>query len=127
MPAKDDPLLGWLDDPAPGRGARFYRGRGQWQRIPYPELARRAFGAAREFRDAGIRRGDLVMTTARTTPPYLLCWLALASLGAVTVFAEDMTAGRGWIAVVVVMLGRGHPVYSAAACALTKPPRRRPI
>src|SRR5271167_1656165 len=40
---------------------------------------------------------------------------AQLSLGAVTVFAEDMTAGRGWIA---VMLGRGHPVYSAAACAL---------
>jgi simple sugar transport system permease protein len=49
-----------------------------------------------------------------------LCGLAGAqlSLGAVTVFAEDMTAGRGWIAVVAVMLGRGHPIYSAAACAL---------
>jgi simple sugar transport system permease protein len=49
-----------------------------------------------------------------------LCGLAGAqlSLGAVTVFAEDMTAGRGWIAVVAVMLGRSHPVYSAAACAL---------
>ena len=29
-----------------------------------------------------------------------------------------MTAGRGWIAVVAVMLGRSHPLYSAAACAL---------
>ena len=35
-----------------------------------------------------------------------------------SVFAEDMSAGRGWIAVVAVMLGRGHPLYSAAACAL---------
>jgi general nucleoside transport system permease protein len=43
---------------------------------------------------------------------------AQLSLGAVTVFAEDMTAGRGWIAVVAVMLGRGDPLYSAAACAL---------
>lgn len=43
---------------------------------------------------------------------------AQLSLGAVTVFAEDMTAGRGWIAVVAVMLGRGHPLYTAAACAL---------
>jgi crotonobetaine/carnitine-CoA ligase len=34
---------------------------------------------------AGIRRGDLVMMTARNTPPYLICWLALAALGAVTV------------------------------------------
>ena len=49
-----------------------------------------------------------------------LCGLAGAqlSLGAVSVFAEDMTAGRGWIAVVAVMLGRNHPLYSAAACAL---------
>jgi general nucleoside transport system permease protein len=49
-----------------------------------------------------------------------LCGLAGAqlSLGAVTVFAEDMTAGRGWIAVVAVMLGRSHPLYTAAACAL---------
>jgi len=37
------------------------------------------------LRDSGIRRGDLVVLTARTTRPYLLCWLALASLGAVTV------------------------------------------
>jgi crotonobetaine/carnitine-CoA ligase len=34
---------------------------------------------------AGVRRGDLVMMTARNTPPYLICWLALAALGAVTV------------------------------------------
>jgi carnitine-CoA ligase len=33
----------------------------------------------------GVRRGDLVLVTARTTPSYVLCWLALASLGAVTV------------------------------------------
>ena len=33
----------------------------------------------------GVRHGDLVVLTTRTTPPYLLCWLALTSLGAVTV------------------------------------------
>jgi crotonobetaine/carnitine-CoA ligase len=37
------------------------------------------------FRDAGVGRGDLVVVTARTTPAYVLCWLALASVGAVTV------------------------------------------
>ena len=49
-----------------------------------------------------------------------LCGLAGAqlSLGAVTVFAEDMSAGRGWIAVVAVMLGRNNPLYAAAACVL---------
>jgi crotonobetaine/carnitine-CoA ligase len=40
---------------------------------------------AETLRDAGVRRGDLVMMTARNIPPYLICWLALASLGAVTV------------------------------------------
>ena len=37
------------------------------------------------LRAAGVRKGDLVMLTARTTPPYLLCWLALTSLGAIAV------------------------------------------
>ena len=43
---------------------------------------------------------------------------AQLSLGAVSVFAEDMSAGRGWIAVVAVMLGRNNPLYVAAACVL---------
>jgi carnitine-CoA ligase len=37
------------------------------------------------LRAAGVRRGDLVMLTARTTPQYLLCWLALTAMGAVAV------------------------------------------
>jgi len=41
--------------------------------------------AAAALTAAGVRRGDLVMLTARTTPPYLLCWLALTALGAVAV------------------------------------------
>jgi crotonobetaine/carnitine-CoA ligase len=40
---------------------------------------------AERLRDAGAGHGDLVVVTARTTPPYVLCWLALVSLGAVTV------------------------------------------
>lgn len=49
-----------------------------------------------------------------------LCGLAGAqlSLGAVSLFTEDMSAGRGWIAVVAVMLGRNNPLYAAAACVL---------
>jgi simple sugar transport system permease protein len=43
---------------------------------------------------------------------------AQLSLGAVSVFAEDMTAGRGWIAVVAVMLGRNNPLFAALACVL---------
>lgn len=50
----------------------------------------------------------------------LLCGLAGAdlALGTIAQFAENMTAGRGWIAVVAVMLGRSHPLYVALACAL---------
>lgn len=42
----------------------------------------------------------------------LFCGLAGAqlSLGNVTLFVEGMSAGRGWIAVVAIMLGQGHPV-----------------
>ncbi len=49
-----------------------------------------------------------------------LCGLAGAqlSLGTVGIFAEGMSAGRGWIAVVAVMLARDHPVWAALACLL---------
>lgn len=35
--------------------------------------------------ESGVGRGDLVVVTARTTPAYVLCWLALAAMGAVSV------------------------------------------
>lgn len=49
-----------------------------------------------------------------------LCGLAGAqlALGNVTLFAENMTAGRGWIAVVAVLLGRALPVGVLAAAVL---------
>jgi len=49
-----------------------------------------------------------------------LCGIAGAqlSLGQVTLFAENMSSGRGWIAVVAVMLGRAHPVGVFAASLL---------
>jgi ABC-type uncharacterized transport system permease subunit len=48
-----------------------------------------------------------------------LCGLAGAQLSLGSgLFTEGMSAGRGWIAVVAVMLGRAHPVGVFAACAL---------
>lgn len=49
-----------------------------------------------------------------------LCGLAglQLSLGSVALFSENMTAGRGWIAVAAVMLGRARPLPVAAACVL---------
>lgn len=49
-----------------------------------------------------------------------LCGLAGAqlSLGDVQLFATDMSAGRGWIAVVAVMLGQAHPFGVLGASVL---------
>lgn len=43
---------------------------------------------------------------------------AQLALGNVVQFAENMTAGRGWIAVVAVLLGRAHPFGVLGACLL---------
>src|SRR5580700_7395441 len=48
--------------------------------------------AARGLRDAGAGHGDPVMVTARTTPEYLICWLALTTLGAVVVSVNPRSA-----------------------------------
>lgn len=43
---------------------------------------------------------------------------AQLSLGNVVQFSENMSSGRGWIAVVAVLLGRAHPVGVLGACLL---------
>ena len=47
---------------------------------------------AEALRGAGVGPGDHVLVTARSTAPYLLCWLALAWAGAVTVSANPRSA-----------------------------------
>jgi crotonobetaine/carnitine-CoA ligase len=63
---------------------------GVWIRADDAELTFSAAAATVGARVAGlrahgVRRRDLVALTARTTPPYVLAWLAIASLGAVAV------------------------------------------
>ena len=63
---------------------------GEWVRtddgtLTFGAAALRVAVLADRFASLGVRSGDLVMLTARTTPPYLLAWLALGSLGAVSV------------------------------------------
>lgn len=60
-----------------------------------------------------LRYGAIVVSGA-------LCGLAGAqlSLGQVTLFVENMSAGRGWIAVVAVMFGQAHPLGVFAASLL---------
>ncbi|MQA88074.1 MAG: AMP-binding protein [Streptosporangiales bacterium] len=53
--------------------------------LTFADAAARVAHAAAALHAAGVRHGDLVVVTARTTPPYLFCWLALCTLGAVTV------------------------------------------
>ena len=50
----------------------------------------------------------------------VFCGLAGAqlSVGIVNVFVQDMSAGRGWIAVVAVMLGQSHPLGVLIASVL---------
>ncbi len=65
-------------------------GEGTWLRSDQGSLS---FGAAvaavsltaEALRAAGARKADLVMLTASNIPDYLLCWLALTSMGAVAV------------------------------------------
>jgi crotonobetaine/carnitine-CoA ligase len=83
---------------------------GTWLRSDAGELtfegaAAAAALTAAALRDAGVRRGDLVMVTARNTPPYLIGWLALASLGAVTVAVNP----RGSAAELAGLLGQTRP------------------
>jgi crotonobetaine/carnitine-CoA ligase len=61
-------------------------------RLTFGEAAARVASTARRLREAGVDHGDLVMVTARNTPPYLLCWLALAAVGAITVPVNPRSA-----------------------------------
>ena len=70
---------------------------GTWLRtddvtLTFAEAAGRVAAIAAELAERGIGRDDLVMLTARTTPGYLLSWLALTALGAVTVPVNPASA-----------------------------------
>ncbi|HEY2271673.1 MAG TPA: AMP-binding protein [Jatrophihabitantaceae bacterium] len=53
--------------------------------LSFAAAADAAGGRAAMLRDRGVRAGDLVLLTARTTPDYLLAWLAVTALGAIAV------------------------------------------
>jgi len=78
-------------------------------------------------RGAGYNADSLDSSGVRTSrirmQALLLCALfcglggAFLSLGYVTLFAENMTAGRGWISLAAIILVDGHP-YGIAAISL---------
>ena len=83
---------------------------GTWLRtdegaLTFGQAAGAVARTAAALREAGIRPGDLVVLTARGTPPYLLCWLALCNLGAVAV----ATNPAGTPAELAGLLGQTRP------------------
>jgi len=70
---------------------------GAWLRtddgtMSFGAAAAQVAATAAALRAAGVEPRDQVLVTARTTAPYLLCWLALAWTGAVTVSANPRSA-----------------------------------
>ena len=84
-----------------------------------PGLALRATGeGAAMARAAGVRTG--LVRTAATIAGGGFAGLAGATLvlAQVGTFAEKMTAGRGYVAIAIVVLGRWHPAGVAIAALL---------
>jgi simple sugar transport system permease protein len=84
-----------------------------------PGLALRATGeGAAMARAAGVRTG--LVRTAATVVGGGFAGLAGATLvlAQVGTFAEKMTAGRGYVAIAIVVLGRWHPAGVAVAALL---------
>lgn len=60
---------------------------------------------AARLRGLGIATGDLVVVITRTTPPYLLTWLALTSLGAIAVTTDP----KGTVEELAGLVGQAQP------------------
>ena len=82
--------------------------------LTFAGAAAQVAGLAERLAAQGVRRGDLVVVTARTTPAYLLCWLALASLGAVTVPTDP----RGTVEELTGLVGQVRPPFVVTDAAL---------
>jgi crotonobetaine/carnitine-CoA ligase len=60
--------------------------------LTFAQAAGRVAAIAGDLAERGIGHGDLVLLTARTTPEYLLSWLGLTALGAVSVPVNPASA-----------------------------------
>ena len=74
--------------------------------LTFGQAARKAAAMAAALSDTGIGYGDLVMLTARNTPRYVLSWLALASIGAVSVPANPSSS----LAEIAGLIGQVEPL-----------------
>jgi crotonobetaine/carnitine-CoA ligase len=74
--------------------------------LTFGQAARKAAAMAAALSDTGIGYGDLVMLTARNTPRYVLNWLALTSIGAVSVPANPSSS----LAEIAGLIGQVEPL-----------------
>jgi len=74
--------------------------------LTFGQAGRKAAAMAAALSDTGIGYGDLVMLTARNTPRYVLSWLALASIGAVSVPANPSSS----LAEIAGLIGQVEPL-----------------
>ena len=84
---------------------------GTWLRtvevtLTFGQAARKAAAMAAALSDTGIGYGDLVMLTVRNTPAYLLSWLALTSIGAVSVPVNPSSS----LAEIAGLIGQVEPL-----------------
>jgi len=75
------------------------------ERLTFGAAARRVAGAARALEERGVRRGDVVMATMRTTDRHLVAWLATVCLGAVLLPVDP----RSGAADLAGLMGQAEP------------------
>lgn len=56
--------------------------------LSFGEATHLVFGLRQRLADEGIGRADVVMVTAKNTSSYVMCWLALTSLGAIALTVD---------------------------------------
>jgi carnitine-CoA ligase len=86
---------------------------GVWLRVDdgtqtFAGAAAQVAHVAQRLRDNGIGRGSLVLMTARSTPPYLMAWLALTSTGAIAVTTDP----KGTVEELAGLIGQVRPAFA---------------
>jgi carnitine-CoA ligase len=88
-------------------------------RLSFGGAACQVSRVAERLRDAGVEPGDRVVMTARTTPPYLLTWLAVCGIGAVAVPTNPASAPGELAGLVAQVRPRALVSDSALAAVLS--------
>lgn len=71
-------LLDWTADPRPDRGLRFRRADGEWERVPYTDLAGRV---ARRAAELSLTPGEVVVLMHDTGPEFVASFFGVLAAG----------------------------------------------